>query len=70
MVTAVGCTLQVEVMLYGVYHFGLCETWPELALNVFYIAYLTMIWMYFYNIRITTHQVTHHQCCQADVHRE
>ena len=43
-------------MLYGVGHFGLRETWPELILNVFYIACLVMIWMYFFNYRITTHQ--------------
>ena len=56
MVTAIGGTLSVGVILYGVYHFGLSETWPELVLNVFYIACLAMIWMYFYNILITTHQ--------------
>ena len=56
MVTAIGGTLSVGMMLYGIYYFGFRETWPELVLNLFYIACLAMIWMYFYNIRITTHQ--------------
>ena len=56
MITAIGGTLSIGVMLYGIYHFGLSETWPELVLNVFYVACLAMIWMYFYNIRITTSQ--------------
>lgn len=48
-ITAVAGALSVGVMLYGVYHFGLSEAWPELVLNVFYIACLAMIWMYFFN---------------------
>ena len=55
-VTAIGGTLSVGVMLYAVYHFGLADVWPELVLNLFYIACLAMIWMYFFNYRITTHQ--------------
>jgi len=56
-VTAVGGTLSVATTLFGVYHFGLSESWPELILNLFYIACLAMIWMYFFNSpRITTHQ--------------
>ena len=55
-ITAVAAMLSVGIMLYGVGHFGLRETWPELILNVFYIACLVMIWMYFFNYRITTHQ--------------
>ena len=55
-VTAVGGTLSVGVMLYAVFHFGLPDVWPELVLNMFYIACLAMIWMYFFNYRITTHQ--------------
>jgi succinate dehydrogenase hydrophobic anchor subunit len=43
-------------MLYGVYHFGLREAWPELVLNAFYIACLVMMWMYFFNVCITTDQ--------------
>ena len=55
-ITAVAAMLSVGIMLYGVAHFGLHETWPELVLNLFYIASLVMIWMYFFNYRITTHQ--------------
>ncbi|MBP5338206.1 MAG: hypothetical protein J6Z14_02725 [Prevotella sp.] len=53
----VAAMLSVGIMLYGVSHFGLHEAWPELLLNLFYIACLTMIWMYFFNSpRITTQQ--------------
>ncbi len=55
-ITSVAGMLSVGVMLYGVAEFGLENTWPELVLNVFYIACLVMIWMYFFNYRITTHQ--------------
>ena len=55
-ITAVAGMLSVVVMLYGVAYFGLKEAWPELVLNVFYIACLVMIWMYFFNYRITTNQ--------------
>ena len=55
-ITAVAAMLSVAVMLYGIAHFGLSNTWPELVLNVFYIACLVMIWMYFFNYRITTQQ--------------
>ena len=48
-ITAVAAMFSVGIMLYGVLHFGLCETWPELVLNIFYIATLVMIWMYFFN---------------------
>jgi hypothetical protein len=48
-ITSVGGTLSVGVMLYAVYHFGLREAWPELVLNLFYIACLAMIWLYFFN---------------------
>ena len=48
-ITAVGGTLSVGIMLYAVFHFGLAEAWPELVINLFYIACLTMIWMYFFN---------------------
>ena len=54
-ITAVGGTLSVGVMLYAVYHFGLGEAWPELVLNMFYIACLAMIWMYFFD-RLDTHR--------------
>ena len=55
-ITAVGGTLSVGVMLYAVFHFGLAEAWPELVLNVFYIACLALIWTYFFSYRITTRQ--------------
>ena len=48
-ITAVAGMVSVAVMLYGVAHFGLQEAWPELVLNLFYIACLVMIWMYFFN---------------------
>jgi hypothetical protein len=54
-VTAVGGTLSVGVMLYAVFHFGLAEVWPELVLNLFYVACLVMIGMYFFN-RLDTHR--------------
>ena len=56
LVTSVGGTLSVAIMLYGIYHFGLSQAWPEQVLNLFYIACLVMIWMYFFNYRITTQQ--------------
>jgi len=56
-ITAAAGTLSVAIMLFGIAHFGLGEAWPELVLNLFYIACLVMIWMYFFNSRrITTHQ--------------
>ena len=55
-ITGVSAMASVGIMLYGVYHFGLAEAWPELVLNGFYIACLVMMWMYFFNIRITTDQ--------------
>ena len=48
-ITSVAGMLSVVVMLYGVFHFGLSEAWPELVLNLFYMACLAMIWMYFFN---------------------
>ena len=48
-ITSVAGILSVVVVLYGVFHFGLAEAWPELVLNLFYIACLVMIWMYFFN---------------------
>ena len=55
-VTIFAAVVSVGMMLYGVWHFGLQQTWPELVLNVFYIACLVMMWMYFFNCRITTDQ--------------
>ena len=48
-INALAIMLSVGTMLYGVFHFGLKETWPELVLNLFYIACIMMIWMYFFN---------------------
>ena len=55
-ITAVGAVFSVGTVLYGVWHLGLRETWPELVLNLFYIACLVMMWMYFFKIRITSMQ--------------
>jgi hypothetical protein len=54
--TAVAAVVSVGIMLYGVWHFGLQETWPELVLNLLYLACVVMIWMYFFNCRITSQQ--------------
>ena len=48
-ITAVAAMVSVGVMLYAVAHFGLKASWPELVLNLFYIACLVMIWLYFFN---------------------
>ena len=55
-ITAVAAVLSVGVMLFGIWHFGLDKTWPELVLNLFYIACLVMMWRYFFNGPITTNQ--------------
>ena len=54
-VTALAGMLSVIIMIYGVFHFGLKETWPELVLNLFYVACLAMIWLYFFN-RLDSHR--------------
>ena len=48
-ITAVAAILSVGIMLYGVAHFGLANAWPELVLNLFYIACLVMMGMYSFN---------------------
>ena len=53
LITAICGIVSVGIMLYGVGHFGLHETWPELVLNMFYIASLVMMFMYFFKYRIT-----------------
>jgi hypothetical protein len=55
-ITTLGGIMSVGIMLYGVAHFGLSEAWPELILNIFYLACLAMIVMYFFNYRNTTKQ--------------
>ena len=54
-ITSVAAVLSVGTMLYGVFHYGLSNTWAELILNMFYIACLVMIGMYFFN-RLDTHR--------------
>lgn len=51
--TGIGAVLSVGVMLYGVIHFGLSDSWNELVLNLFYIACLVMMVLYFFK-RIDT----------------
>ena len=55
-VTIFAAVVSVGTMLYGVWQFGVGQTWPELVLNLFYIACVVMMWMYFFNGRITTNQ--------------
>ena len=55
-ITVVAAIVSVGVMLYAIGHYGLQEAWPELLINLFYIACLVMIGMYFFNYRITTQQ--------------
>lgn len=47
--TTLSGMVSIGVMLYGISHFGLRETWPELILNLFYIACVVMIWLFFFN---------------------
>ena len=56
LITIIAAVVSVGIMLYGVWHFGLESAWPELVLNVFYIACIVMMWMYFFNGPITTKQ--------------
>ncbi|MCR5573689.1 MAG: hypothetical protein K6F78_02590 [Bacteroidaceae bacterium] len=61
-ITAVAAMVSVGVMLYAIVHFGLGEAWPELVLNLFYVACLVMIWMYFFNSRHITTQQFNYWC--------
>ena len=54
-IAAVAGIVSVGAMVYGVFHYGLKDTWPELVLNLFYIACLVMIGLYFFN-RLDTHR--------------
>ena len=47
-ITTVALVLSLGTMLYGISHFGLAEAWQELVLNLFYIACLVMMAMYFF----------------------
>ena len=49
LITAIAALLSVGIMLYGVWHFGLKESWPELVLNLFYIACIVMMWLFIFN---------------------
>ncbi len=49
-ITLLAALLSVGIMLYGIIHLGISNTWPELVLNAFYIACLVMIVLYFFNI--------------------
>ena len=48
-ITVLAAAFSVGVMLYGVWHFGLESAWPELVLNLFYIACIVMMCMFFFN---------------------
>ena len=54
-ITVLAAVISVGMMLYGVWHFGLKESWPELVLNLFYIACIVMILLFFFN-RLKPHQ--------------
>jgi hypothetical protein len=54
-ITAIAGILSVCVMYYAVYKFGMQEAGEELILNMFYLACLTMIGLYFFN-RMDTNQ--------------
>ena len=47
-ITAVAAVLSVGIMIYGISHLGLRDTWPELVLNLCYIACLVMMGLYFF----------------------
>ena len=47
-ITAAALVLSVGTMLYGISHLGFAVAWPELILNLFYIACLVMMAMYFF----------------------
>ena len=48
-ITAIAGILSVCVMYYAVYKFGMQEAGEELILNMFYLACLVMIGLYFFN---------------------
>ena len=54
-ITAVATIFSVGTMLYGVSYFGLAEAWPELVLNLFYLACLVMMALYFVKRLNTQH---------------
>lgn len=46
--TGLSAMLSVGIVLYGVGHFGISVAWAEIVLNVFYIACIVMMWLYFF----------------------
>ena len=54
-ITVIAAVFSVTMMLYGVFHYGLKETWPELVINLFYIVCIVMILLFFFN-RLKPHQ--------------
>jgi hypothetical protein len=54
-ITAIAGIFSVIAMYYAVYKFGMQEAGEELILNMFYLACLTMIGLYFFN-RMDTNQ--------------
>lgn len=48
-VSMVAVGLSVGIMIYGIGHFGLAEAWPELVLNLLYIACVVMTVMFIFN---------------------
>ena len=47
-VSAIGALMSVGVVIYGVIHLGFRETWPEMVLNLFYLACIVMMVMYYF----------------------
>ena len=47
-ITSISVVLMIGIMLYAIKHFGLGEAWPELVLNLFYIACVIMMALYFF----------------------
>ena len=54
-ITIIAAVISVGMMLYAVWYFGLKEAWTELVLNLFYIACIVMILLFFFN-RLKPHQ--------------
>ena len=63
--TALGAVGSVGVMLFGVWHFGLGEAWPELVLNLFYIACLVMVVMYYFAHKLTSMHLASKVCVDS-----
>ena len=47
-ITALAVVLSIGTMLYAISHFGLADAWPELVLNLFYIACTVLMGLYFF----------------------